>query len=138
MIIGTGFYSYTIGNLTAMILSLDEDNEELQVKYDTLKKVTAKYKLSNKLNERIENHITKSQENQKYFDSERLLSEVPSYLRHEIVEITHRGIYTYVRFFQGKSKSFLSAIVHELTPLHVDTRELIYYKGEDPTKIYFI
>jgi hypothetical protein len=29
MIIGTGFYSYTIGNMTAMILSLDEDNEEL-------------------------------------------------------------------------------------------------------------
>lgn len=26
MIIGTGFYSYTIGNLTAMILSLDDDN----------------------------------------------------------------------------------------------------------------
>jgi hypothetical protein len=60
MIIGTGFYSYTIGNLTAMILSLDEDNEELQIKYDTVKKVTSKYKLSQKLSERIENHITKS------------------------------------------------------------------------------
>lgn len=60
MIIGTGFYSYTIGNLTAMILSLDEDNEELQVKYDTVKKVTAKYKLSHKLTERIEIHITKA------------------------------------------------------------------------------
>lgn len=46
MIIGTGFYSYTIGNMTAMILSLDEDNEELQKKYDTVKNVNEKYKLS--------------------------------------------------------------------------------------------
>jgi hyperpolarization activated cyclic nucleotide-gated potassium channel 2 len=92
MIIGTGFYSYTIGNMTAMILSLDEDNEELQKKYDTVKKVNEKYKLPFKLRERIENHITKSQENKKFFDSERLLGEVPAYLRSEIVAITHKGI----------------------------------------------
>ena len=32
----------------------------------------------------------------------------------------------------------MSAFVHELTPLHVDTKELVYYKGEDASKIYFI
>jgi hypothetical protein len=74
MIIGVGFYSYTIGNLTAMIASLDEDNEELQRKYDTLKKTAARYNITGSLYDRIENQITRSQENKKYFDSEKLLS----------------------------------------------------------------
>jgi len=30
MIFGVGFYSYTIGNMTSMIASFDEDNQELQ------------------------------------------------------------------------------------------------------------
>jgi hypothetical protein len=29
MIFGVGFYSYTIGNMTQMITSIDTDNEEL-------------------------------------------------------------------------------------------------------------
>ena len=56
---------------------------------------------------------------------------MPKYLRHEIVEITHAGIYKNVRYFQDKSRIFLSTIVHELTPLSVGADELIYYKGED-------
>jgi CRP-like cAMP-binding protein len=28
--------------------------------------------------------------------------------------------------------------VHELSPLHVDTKELVYYKGEESSKLYFI
>ena len=74
MIIGVGFYSFTIGNLTAMIASLDEGNEQLQKKYDCLKKTAAYYGISSKLHGRIENYITKSQENKKYYDSEKLLS----------------------------------------------------------------
>jgi uncharacterized protein YukE len=38
MIIGVAFYSYTIGNMTQMISSFDQENEELQDKLETLKK----------------------------------------------------------------------------------------------------
>lgn len=38
MIIGVGFYSYTIGNMTQMLESLDVDNQDLQEKLDTLAK----------------------------------------------------------------------------------------------------
>ena len=36
IIIGVGFYSYTIGNMTQMLESLDDDSKEFQEKLDTL------------------------------------------------------------------------------------------------------
>ena len=37
MILGVGFYSYTIGVMIEMITSLDSDNAEIQAKLDILK-----------------------------------------------------------------------------------------------------
>lgn len=37
MVFGVAFYSYTIGNMTSLITSIDTDNEELQNKLSTLK-----------------------------------------------------------------------------------------------------
>ena len=37
MIFGVAYYSYTIGNMTALITSVDEEGEELQNKLDVLK-----------------------------------------------------------------------------------------------------
>jgi hypothetical protein len=39
MIIGIGFYSYTIGNMTSIIASLDTSNEQLQQKIAVLKEL---------------------------------------------------------------------------------------------------
>lgn len=45
MIIGIGFYSYTIGNMTSIIASLDTSNEQLQQKIAVLKELKKRTKM---------------------------------------------------------------------------------------------
>jgi hypothetical protein len=49
MIVGIGFYSYTIGNLTNVIVSMDSSNEELQNRISILKDFRNKTNLSDEL-----------------------------------------------------------------------------------------
>ena len=57
MIFGVGFYSYTIGNMTSIIESLDSEKSEVQGKLDTLKKFQSNTKMSVNLYNRIKRHV---------------------------------------------------------------------------------
>ena len=73
MIVGTGFYSYTIGNMTAIVASIDSENEEIQNKMSTFRKEQKKMNLDLSLVERIERHLANSIHTRKYGDTEKLL-----------------------------------------------------------------
>jgi hypothetical protein len=45
MIIGTGLYSYTIGNMSSIIASIDSDNEEILNRIHTLKSHSKKIQM---------------------------------------------------------------------------------------------
>jgi hypothetical protein len=138
MIFGVGFYSYMIGNMTSMITSFDTDNEELQNKLETLKKFSQTSKIPNRLFYRIKRHLENSQMQQKYQDSEKLLTELPINLRDQVIAKTHGEVFKKIKFFWGRSKEFNNAIVHELKPINLGATELLYQQGDPPEGIYFI
>ena len=53
MILGVGFYSYTLGNLTQIIQRKDEEQLEIQTKIDVLKTFQMRTNISNQLSIRI-------------------------------------------------------------------------------------
>ena len=57
MIFGIGFYSYTIGNMTNLIASLDTANEELQNKLSILKDFRKRTSMNNRLFLKIKRHL---------------------------------------------------------------------------------
>jgi len=75
---------------------------------------------------------------QKYQDSEKLLSELPINLRDQVIAKTHGEVFKKIKFFWGRSKEFNNAIVHELKPINLGATELLYQQGDPPEGIYFI
>ena len=63
IIVGTGFYSYAIGNLTSIITSFDEENFVYESKILSLKQFQFQNNISDKLYYRIHNFIDSSQSN---------------------------------------------------------------------------
>jgi hypothetical protein len=57
MIFGVGFYSYTIGNMTQIIQSLDNEDQVMINKIETLKKFQLQAKLDKNLFYRIKRNI---------------------------------------------------------------------------------
>ena len=61
MVFGVGYYSYTIGNFTAILASFDDDNQELLKQMDVLKTFATTHKVPQnlyfKLKRALENRI---------------------------------------------------------------------------------
>jgi hypothetical protein len=57
MIFGVGFYSFTIGNLSSIIASIDEKNAKLSAKINTLNEYALKVKLPDTRKNRISRYI---------------------------------------------------------------------------------
>ena len=108
MIFGVGFYSFTIGNLSSVLASMDNKSAILKQKLLTLGDYARKIAMSKELEIEIRNFI---ENNNKDFhsieDQERLLQELPPSLKSEVVSHTHGNIITCVRFFQDKNPDFL-------------------------------
>ena len=121
-----------------MISSFDQENEELQDKLETLKKFQQTNKIPNRLFYRIKRHIENHQIQQKYQNSEKLLSELPIHLRDQVINRTHGEVFRKIRFFRGRSIEFNTAVVHELKPINLGANELLYQQGDQAVEIYFI
>lgn len=130
MIFGVAYYSYTIGNMTALITSVDEEGEELQNKLDVLKAFAQQSKIPNKIFYRIKRHLENSMIQAKYQDSEKLLEELPMELRDKVIAKTHSEVFRKIKFFWGRSMEFNNAIVHELKPINVGQTELLYQQQD--------
>ena len=105
IIIGTGFYSYAIGNLTSLITGVDDDSAELDEKLSQIKEHQESQNLPDKLAQRIADHLIAQQLHKKYENTEVLLANIPPYLREEVVAITHGKVYSKIQFFANATKT---------------------------------
>jgi len=82
MLLGVAMYSYTIGNMTNMIASMDSSNEELQSNISILKELRTRTKMPTSLFQKIKRHLEKNQEsNTNFAEQEKLLVDLPQSLR---------------------------------------------------------
>lgn len=101
MIIGVGFYSFTIGNLASIFSSIDTKAADLQQKLAIL----AEFSKRNKIPEEVQNKVKIFLENNhgdhlSLNNQKNLLSEVPASMRAEVVSHTHAEIIKRIRFFK--------------------------------------
>mmetsp|Transcript_22917 Transcript_22917/g.35261 ORF Transcript_22917/g.35261 Transcript_22917/m.35261 type:complete len:92 (-) Transcript_22917:1218-1493(-) len=90
MVLGVNFYSFTIGNVSSIIASLDSKAALLNSKLNTLTEYSLKYNLPMSTQSKIKNFF----ENQARTigndgDWESLFSELPPSLRTDVVQSTH-------------------------------------------------
>lgn len=94
MIVGVGFYSFTIGNLSSIISDIDIKAAILQQKISAMQDFV---KRNPNLPSEIESNIRRFLQNNhnehlQKFDQEKLINELPSNLKSQIVSHTHGEI----------------------------------------------
>ena len=67
MIFATAFYSYTIGNMTNLIATVDSSGEELQEKLSTLKEFKKRTNMPLRMFNKIKRHLENNQKSSNNF-----------------------------------------------------------------------
>mmetsp|Transcript_24313 Transcript_24313/g.23924 ORF Transcript_24313/g.23924 Transcript_24313/m.23924 type:complete len:481 (+) Transcript_24313:722-2164(+) len=139
MIFGVGFYSFTIGNLSKIIASIDIQAAILSQKITILNKFAISSNLPPNLIYRIKRHLEYNNKHQNNLEEqEKLLNDLPASLRSEVVSHTHGEIIKKVFFFKDKDPDFLWAILPSLRPIKLMPFDTLYAQGDHADEIYFI
>jgi len=100
MIFGIAFYSYTIGNMTNLIASMDSSSEDLSEKISILKEFRSRTSLPNRLFLKIKRHFENNSKNESSTHlQDKLLNDLPIVLRSQVITCTHGKIIERVKFF---------------------------------------
>lgn len=139
MIFGVGFYSFTIGNLASIISTIDKRAAHLQEKLQLMSEFVRRCNLPPEIEARMRrfieiNHVEHLQQ----FDQKKLLSELPSYLRGQVISHTHWGIVRKIRFFDNKSREFVWFMLPMLQPMKMYKKDILYSQGDPAEDIFFI
>ena len=66
------------------------------------------------------------------------MRDLPEKLRYQVVKFTHGPICEQIHFFNKQDSAFSHEIAYQLEPFNLMEKEILYQKGDDQTKIYFI
>ena len=80
------------------------------------------------------NHVEHLQQQ----DQTKLLFELPSYLRSQVISHTHGEIVRKIRFFDEKSQEFIWAMLPLLSQIKVYSKDVLYGQGDQSAEIFFI
>jgi hypothetical protein len=137
MVFGVGFYSFTIGNLSSFITTIDAKGAQLRAKIQTIEEFARKHDLPKDLEIRMKSLTTNQNEVTKH-DQKKLLQELPSSLRAEVVSHIHADIIKNITFFKDKGAEFLYAALPLVRRFNLPQKEILYKEGDPAEEVYFI
>lgn len=127
MIFGVGFYSFTIGNLSQIIASIDTQSVILSSKLSILNEFARRTDLPADIMFRIKRHLEiNNKDTNNLEEQEKLLNDLPAALRSEVVKHTHGEIIRKINFFKEKDPDFLWAILPVLRPIKLMPGDVLY------------
>lgn len=137
MLIGVMSFSFTTGALSSLIATIDSKESQLKEKMSVLHDIQKEFKvdhdLFNELSRTVQyNHRKKSK------DVMCFMEELPHKLKLELAMVIHMQLYSEVKFFKKKERSFIAWITTLLRPLNVEDERYVYKEGEEVTEIYFL
>ncbi|CDW72811.1 cation channel family protein [Stylonychia lemnae] len=139
MIVGSFFYTFTIGNLTSVISNQNTRQSQISDRVNIINQFCKETNLDRTLTNKLRNavfYITKK--NFVWADKIKIFEELPASVKSDIAKEMHRGIIKKIRFFDDKDNNFIGSIVPLLNPLKTFRHEVIYKKDHHPNSIFFI
>lgn len=139
LLLGVGFYSYIVGNLSNIFKVLEKDSSELNLKLTRLNEFAKDNKLPPRLREKIKRHIEMTSESGVLnFDKASLIKELPASLKNQVQIHIHKKVVERIFFFQDKDENFISRFVGKLKTLELSNGEIVYHKDDYADEVYFI
>lgn len=127
MVFGVAFYSFTIGNLSSVIASMDTKNTILKHKLYILADFSARIALPLNTDIKIKRFLENNNKDVTSIEEQnKLLAELPPSLRSEVVSHTHYNIIKGINFFQQKSPDFLWQVLPLLKQMKIYKGDVLY------------
>jgi hyperpolarization activated cyclic nucleotide-gated potassium channel 1 len=134
MLFGVGFYSFTIGTLSSILVNIDTKDNILKNKLIILNEFCNEARIPHELKNRIKMLLVhNSQKNVfSWNDKAEVFSELPANIKFEISNTMRVGFLKDVAFFNNKDDAFIAMIVPFLSPQVNQERDIIYKAGDHP------
>lgn len=140
MVVGVGFYSYTVGSLSSFLTSIDTRDSVLAMKLAAVTEFSKETGISqdirNKLREAVKYNAFRM--GNVWSDKHSLFTELPKALKYEVVWSVYEGAVKDFAVFSFFDSSFVAALVPLLLPLHIGDGEYVYQAGDYPDEVFFI
>lgn len=140
MVVGVGFYSYTVGSLSSFLTSIDTRDSVLAMKLSAVtefaKETGISQEIRNKLREAVKYNAFRM--GNVWSDKHSLFTELPKALKHEVVWSVYEGAVKDFAVFSLFDSAFVAALVPLLVPLRLEDGEYVYHAGDYPDEVFFI
>jgi hypothetical protein len=135
MIMGVGFYSFIIGNLSSIMNDIDDKNSKLQDKINALSDFARRTKLSQTTVDKIKTFFENNQEADQDIIDPNLLSDLPIAIRADIMMHTHGEIIEKISFLKYTKRTLLWLILPLMKPMRFYEKDNIYRQQEQSEEV---
>lgn len=133
MLIGVMSFSFTTGALSSLISTIDSKESQLEEKMNTLHSIHKEFKLDPDFFTELSRSVHYNHK-MKQKDIIHFMEELPHKLKLELAMVIHMQLYSGVKFFMHRERSFIAWISTLLRPLNVEEEKYIYKEGEEVTE----
>jgi len=141
MILGVGFYSFTVGMIASIFSSRENRESSLKRKISIANEFAKEIKAPKSLKARIRKILEYNSLRNcfSWANKKDIFSEIPISLRYEIIMAMHGGILGTIPFFREHSdKYFVVTIAEILKPLQVAARDFLWKEGDSAESSNFL
>ena len=140
MVIGVGFYSFTIGSLSSFLTSIDTRESVLASKMAAIHEFAKETGISRNAKVKIRDAVRYStyKLGNVWSDKHSLFRELPKQLQYEVAMSMFSGIAKNFPFFLNKDAAFVVYVMPLFKPLRLHDSEVLYREGEYADEVFFI
>ena len=140
MVIGVGFYSFTVGSLSSFLTSIDTRDSILSMKMAAIQEFAKQVGITREVKSKIRDAVKYNtyKMGNIWSDKHSLFSELPKMLRQEVAWSMYGGVakeFPVFSFFEG---AFLAAVMPLLRPTKLGEGEYIYKEGDYADEVFFV
>ena len=137
---GIAFYSYTISNISSVLVSMNQRDLEYKATLSAIKDFSAETSLPKDLRDSVISQVKHNYEANinSWYSKDKLLSELPTHLRTQVSANIHKALVAELGFFHNKDPGFISFVVPRLKSVAYTIGDLVYRVGDYASETFFL
>ena len=140
MLVGVGFYSFTIGSLSNYLTIVDTRESILTAKLAAVQELALETGLSHPMKSKLRAAVRYSalHSGAVWRDRQHLLTSLPLRLQSHLASSVFNRILTEFPCFSSSNPSFLIHFLPLFKPIHISHSEIVYKTGDYPEEVLFV
>lgn len=138
MFLGVLCFAYVVGAMASIIEAANENQSDFQNMLNTINRFVHSHSLTHETAERLTTYLTYKWELQKGYNMERVVDDLPSLLKTDVISFMAEGVIGKVPLFNGLQRGFLSSLSNRIQRMLYVPMEYVVYAGDIGREMFFI